>query len=356
MNRNLRPGERKILEKLKEWSKREKGLSFTKIEEKTSLSRSVLSDYLKQLQKSFMIKRDIDSRKYMILKPGQEALKKGIISDKTSNLPYHVMEIETEVSIERPRRFFSADSVPVPFTQKKIVVEAVLHIDKEHESKLDSVVKNLQERNSFHFVYPFFKHLGDVLSTTYGYEYPSGPVLGEYWKARDMIEKEQYSLDYEAVLQLRFNGKEVAKSIDWEDLMKSVEEGDKLDEEKFNQLKAVLTRDKEARKAYAKRHICLDLSVASQRSTQERKTEHWIGVNHSDLENRFARHIQKILSSAAFPKIPSEKEIKKMLKELKEKGIIEIVHDYTFNVKNEKALNKILEESTRKVQILRDST
>lgn len=62
----LRGGERKILKVLKTGKK-----SFSELKEETGLSASVLSDYLKRLQKLEKIARDIDSRKYYLLEEGR---------------------------------------------------------------------------------------------------------------------------------------------------------------------------------------------------------------------------------------------------------------------------------------------
>lgn len=65
----LRPGERKILQSLKEGEKR-----FTELHEETGLQYNILSKYLKNLQKGGLVVRDIDTRGYRSLKRGWETL------------------------------------------------------------------------------------------------------------------------------------------------------------------------------------------------------------------------------------------------------------------------------------------
>lgn len=73
----LAPGEIQILKTLKREMEKERGiyvagkkllegLSFTDLKEQTGLSSSVLSAYLKNLQKVKAIERDIDTRRYIL--------------------------------------------------------------------------------------------------------------------------------------------------------------------------------------------------------------------------------------------------------------------------------------------------
>ena len=77
----LSPGEVSILKNLeKEWARKTKprfsgkmvmiGSSFTELKEDASLSGSVLSKYLKNLQEITFIERDFRSRKYKLTKEG----------------------------------------------------------------------------------------------------------------------------------------------------------------------------------------------------------------------------------------------------------------------------------------------
>ena len=66
---SLRPGELKILTHLKEGEKR-----FTDLQNETDLSPTILSEYLKVLQKSGLVSRDVDTRKYRMREISVEIL------------------------------------------------------------------------------------------------------------------------------------------------------------------------------------------------------------------------------------------------------------------------------------------
>jgi hypothetical protein len=65
----LRPGEKKILEQIKDNPK-----SFTQLHSETRLDFSILSPYLKNLQKLGLVTRDVDTRLYRSLRPSLEVL------------------------------------------------------------------------------------------------------------------------------------------------------------------------------------------------------------------------------------------------------------------------------------------
>jgi DNA-binding MarR family transcriptional regulator len=65
----LAPGEDKILDCL-----RAGPMTFTTLHEKTGLARSILTRYLKQLQKKRMVERTLEERKYCLLNEGRKAV------------------------------------------------------------------------------------------------------------------------------------------------------------------------------------------------------------------------------------------------------------------------------------------
>ncbi len=69
IRRTLAPGKNEILKALRDQKK-----SYTQLKKDADLSDPVLSDYLKWLWKKKYIDRDIDSRKYRLLKKGGNLL------------------------------------------------------------------------------------------------------------------------------------------------------------------------------------------------------------------------------------------------------------------------------------------
>lgn len=69
IRRTLAPGKNEILKALRDEEK-----SYTQLKKDAKLSDPVLSDYLKWLWKKKYIVRDIDSRKYRLLKKGRNLL------------------------------------------------------------------------------------------------------------------------------------------------------------------------------------------------------------------------------------------------------------------------------------------
>lgn len=80
----LAPGEKKILDTLRESEKRL--LSYTELREKTGLSDPALSEYLKELQKKGLIQRDMMSRKYEIKTRGHKTYVEKEILDMFAGL------------------------------------------------------------------------------------------------------------------------------------------------------------------------------------------------------------------------------------------------------------------------------
>jgi predicted transcriptional regulator len=78
------PGEEKILDTLRQCEKRL--MSYTELRKKTGLSDPALSEYLKELQKKGLIRRDIMSRKYEITPEGDKTYGKKEILERFSGL------------------------------------------------------------------------------------------------------------------------------------------------------------------------------------------------------------------------------------------------------------------------------
>jgi predicted transcriptional regulator len=132
----LRDGEEKILRAL---AKAPHGLPFGGIVKEARLSKPVISDYLKRLQKEEYITKDVETRKYVITPKGRSELKKleGIELQTSSTSFTTFSPCAVAIPMPNPTRL-SVKSFPTPFADEKVVIDGYLSLDNQHRDKIES--------------------------------------------------------------------------------------------------------------------------------------------------------------------------------------------------------------------------
>jgi len=330
----LRPGEKQILKVLET-----EELSFEEIKKRTGLSRPVISDYLKGLWKKDLIVRDIDTRKYRIIEKGARALLEHEIFEKTSSAPQLYFEEDLDLDSSQKKIAFPLDVEfsAFPLSEKQPKIKGFLYFDEGHKNNIQAIEGALDYASLRTQITLFFHTLGESLAKAYGCK--NADIIPSTWRdqnydTRNEVIREKTELDVDATLVLHFAGREFAKTIDWERILKAAEEHDKKCNIIKRYLKEAVKKKKELQKTYLEQYMRLTLNHIQSLNKHLNKWQ--VGDDVSELEKEFVRHIRALMLQEGFPKVPSEKEIKEMLDTWKKEGILDVKSVYTFKVNEEK--------------------
>lgn len=379
----LRPGERQILEALSaaEKDSNKKGLSFTQIKDQSNLSRPVISDYLKRLWKDGLILRDIYTRRYRITVNGIQVLTRETILEKMDeviqssiNADINIFNrIREDLGKATPKASIiesDIESLGKFMATKEIPIDVVLWLN-EDKDKMDTVFKRA-EPSLKNIASRFVEGLKEAVIDAYGARYKwdgweKGPL-----EMRNLVLQERRGLDFEATLLLHFNGKELAKEVNWEKEQEKVEYGDRLMREGWHQFIEDVNKPSRSRECW----IVDEMVEKFFRLRTEQ--EKFIAKVFDEIEERmekddwdFPRSPQELeelfinLIASPNPKAeadmlaemdkelgreaiihplrPSIEEAKDILKKLQGEGVVEIVPFFFFKIDREKASKKFWE-------------
>lgn len=262
-------------------------------------------------------------------------------------------------------------------------VQVSFWLDQENEAKVDAVVEGLKkgipralvpdiERMASHFALSVKEALTDAKELRYTWKGPSsGPI-----PMRKLVKLAKGSLNFDAMVCFRFNGKQIAANIDWSKYEKLYENPDKEEEEKYGKFKKGVNKKGDVREAWIEWEILKKADKIQQTFAKEFLTKVFFLSLQAEGIREFAEGKWKSLTSeegsqnlligeVALPdldpeslrqlgrrttqqKHPSPEECKATLKDLIKKGVVQILPLYLYRVDMEKA-RKIQQRDVRKV-------
>lgn len=318
----LRNGEEKILRAL---AKSPHGFRFGEIAKDARLSNPVLSDYLKRLQKEEYVRKDVETRKYLITPKGRSELKKieGIELQSSSASFSTFSPCAVAIPMPNPTRL-SIKSFPNIFTDEKVVIEGYLSVDNRHRDKIESALEELRKRRALDWIPNFFKDLGEVLIKKQSGYHEQSEFMEKPRPIEGRINEERAKLDFEASLLVVFNGKEVAEKIEWSDWFKKAETREKHDEVERKLLKETIEKSKQHRRAWLENLIIQYLNSYDSASSPV------------ELESKLISQITSLES--AIPNDTTMSELYEIMETLKKEGSLKFVTktEYSFEVDEEK--------------------
>jgi len=314
----LRDGEEKILRAL---AKAPFGLPFGGIVKEARLSKPVISDYLKCLQKEEYITKDVETRKYVITSKGRSELKKiEGIELQTSSISFTTYgPCAVAIPMLNPASLLFK-AFPNPFTKERVVIDGYLSLDNQNRGKIKSVLEKLRKKHAFSAIANFFNDLGEALSEKQGGFHESTGIMEKPRPLRDRIKEARDKLDFEASLLVVFNGKEVTGQIDWEDWLRKAGVREKREEAERKLLKEAIEKSKPHRKAWLENQIILYLNSRVSASSP------------AELESNLIGQIAGL--KGMIPKETTLSELYESLETLKMKGALKIVAktEYSFEI------------------------
>jgi predicted transcriptional regulator len=318
----LRDGEEKILRAL---ARAPHGLSFGETVKEARLSKPVISDYLKHLQKEGYVTKDVDLRKYVITPKGRRELKKleGIELQASSTSFTVFSPCAVAIPMPNPTRL-SFKSIPTPFTDERVVIDGYLSVDDQHRDRLESALERLRKEHALHSIAYFFNCLGEALSKKNGGYHESTGIMEKPRPLKDRINEARDKLDLEASLLLVFNGKEVAGKINWEDWLKKADIRERQEEIERKLLKKTIEKSKQHRKAWLENLIIQYLNSRDSASSP------------AELESNLIRQITSL--GSMIPKDTTMGELYEIIEKLKNEGALKLVTktEYFFEIDEEK--------------------
>jgi len=354
---------------------------FGEIVNCTKMSPATVSKYLKQFETSEIIQKKVDIESgeypypayYKLTRKGFEEASKMKILKEVETYPSRQSDVRLELIRLLQGRlreiFLKLETYDHPFPQP--VVDAIIFLNKTHETKMDEIVGKLKKKRPLE--YKEDAMLRDLATRFVDYfrhviieAYKDTIRKQKISKHKELLMMNKVGLDFDAILVLHFDGREILKQIDWEKEMKKAEYIDRLLEKGWDEFKKSISKPGNERKNWmideiiektrniekAKARGIPDIrkliaEVFPQKmkeaainpwnilDTPEKLKEAFI----DELTTRFYTHIKR-LNGEKETYEEMEKQVRRLVEELQKEGIIEITPIYLFKLNKEKANKK----------------
>lgn len=264
-------------------------------------------------------------------------------------------------------------------------VQVFFWLDPENEGQIDAVIKNLQkdldrslipniEHLASNFALAFKNALADAKNLWYKWNGPrDGPL-----QMQKLVKVAKESLNFDAMVCFRFNGKQIVANLDWNKYKAHYEKPDRQEEEKYERFRKGVNEKGDARKAWIRISL-----LKKAREAQDKFGDKVLSVTFRHLDykevfdfeegewklmlsrpssegllmNEFVQpkpssQMRKEMSDAGIglgPDPPSIDECKEALESLQKEGAVEIVPVYFYKV-NRKNENRVFHRDVMKVE------
>jgi DNA-binding MarR family transcriptional regulator len=321
--KRLRGGELEILKALAK-KPQHSGFPFKDLLEKAQLSKPVLSDYLKNLQKKGYVVRDIDSRNYDLTLEGRAQLNK---VDSVEKIEFLSVPFTKNVTVDfpSPSAPFGVPSWPVAFTDREVTVAGYLYIDQFSQAEATSIVRKLEETKAFALIHDLFNNIGTAVAEKKGLNCSLDSLLRDSSEPQyqKLVKCDRARLDYYAAVLLIFDGTEISKKINWEKMLKRVHTEEAAVLEKKANFETSIKNDVAYRRSWLE-NIVLN-QIPFLRLYHAR--------SEGDLERELVRMVVKQVGSLLGES--AESEVRVVFAELKKTGVCKIVPEYLVEVNKE---------------------
>ena len=226
---------------------------------------------------------------------------------------------------------------------EQAIITGFMYLDEDHKDTFNKIVEEFKKTQGENALNVFFHSLTEAISKVNKCNYETKPPWGDSpsMKAKDNVTRDRITLDFDAGISFRFEGRKIAQKIPWDTLLRQADDYDKQYEKVWKRGKEAILKQEDYRRAWLEHVITNELCHFSVETGSKEKAEASFIQRIREEKDQFP--ITKGLTGVRFH-IPSEQDVKDVLGEYqrqniirivpKTRWVIEIVDDKEFDSKN----------------------
>jgi DNA-binding PadR family transcriptional regulator len=180
-------------------------------------------------------------RMYQITDSGIKYLQNRLMLDPIETLPKRFLEVHLEEALQapidrkNPRDLSRLNTLTEVKPEEKARVDIMIWLDEENRERIDSVTEELQKEPDSTLI-PRFRVLASLFVAGFKEAVMEAKNARYQWKNSkdgplqmvEVVKQERASLDFNAYMLLHFDGRDYARTTDWNRYLKHFEKSDKI--------------------------------------------------------------------------------------------------------------------------------
>src|SRR5271157_81242 len=320
--------------------------------------------------------------RYSLTKKGRKKAPSLSMRDKATD-PQRFLEVSFQEILKAPINTHDISDEKTIQTLHEIQpegtapIQVAFWLDQENQSQVDAVIKNLQkdvdrslipniDHLASNFAFAVKNALADAKNLWYEDE---GPL-----RMQKLVRLAKESLNFDAMVCFRFNGKQIVANLDWDKYKAHYEKPDRQEEEKYEKFRKGVNGKGETRKAWIRTNILKKAREAQDNFGKNVLSKTFRRLDYKEVfefeegewklmlspsssesllmneyaERRLSAKMREKAGLGSLPDPPSIDECKEAFESLQKEGALEIVPVYFYKV-NRKNGNRAFQRDVRKV-------